>query len=142
MGLFSNFKLFRLFKKTLGTSKLELEANYGIRIDRAYRLYTVLNIPDSLFEEPYNMRKADIDKISETYIREYINKLSDFLNEKGLPEMYDFYEPIKKVEKYSYLIVIGFKPFNTTKYYNFIYFRLLPISVLILLISLILFVII
>jgi hypothetical protein len=142
MGLFSNFKLFRLFKKTINLNKVELEANFGIRIDRAYRLYTVLNIPEELYGEPYNLRKSDIDKISETYVREYINKLSDYLNSKGIPELYDFYEPIKKVEKYSYLIILGFKPFDTTKYYNFIYFRLIPISIMIFLISLILFIII
>jgi hypothetical protein len=111
----------------LKENRVLLEANYSIRIDRANRLYTVLNIPEENFGEPYNLRKADIDTISERFIREYINTLSSFLNERGLSELYDFYEPIKKVDKYSYLIVLGYKSFNTVEYNNFIWFRLLPI---------------
>ena len=41
-----------------------------MRIDNADRLYTVLNIPTNLVEEPYNLRKDDIDKIAQNYIRD------------------------------------------------------------------------
>ena len=111
MNIFKKIKLFHNYKKIISLSKVQLEANFNIRVDRASRIYTVLNIPDELYGEPYNLRKGDIDKISETYIREYIGKLSEYLNEKGLSELYDFYEPVKKVDKYSYLIILGFKPF-------------------------------
>jgi hypothetical protein len=137
MNIFRKIKLFRFFKKTLSDSKVELEANYNLRIDRASRIYTVLNIPEDLYGEPYNLRKADIDKISETYIKEYISRLSNFLNERGLSEMYDFYEPIKKINKYSYLIILGFKPFDSVRFNTIIYYRILPILSLILLIFLI-----
>lgn len=137
MNIFRKIKLFRFFKKTLSDSKVELEANYNLRIDRASRIYTVLNIPEDLYGEPYNLRKADIDKISETYIKEYISRLSNFLNERGLSEMYDFYEPIKKIDKYSYLIILGFKPFDSVRFNTIIYYRILPILSLILLIFLI-----
>jgi len=98
-------------------------------------MYTVLNVPEERFEEPYNTRLADIDTISQTYIRDYIIRLSDFLDSKGLSELYDFYEPVKRVEKYSYLIVIGFKPFNSVKYNNILYFRIIPILFLLLLVG-------
>ena len=137
MNIFKKIKLFHNYKKIISLSKVQLEANFNIRVDRASRIYTVLNIPDELYGEPYNLRKSDIDKISETYIREYIGKLSEYLNEKGLSELYDFYDPVKKVDKYSYLIILGFKPFNSVKYYTFLYYRLLPISSVIFLIFLI-----
>lgn len=136
MKLFKNLRLFRYFRKILKVNRVLLEGDYNIRIDNAYRLYTVLNIPEERFEEPYNLRVTDIDTISQTYVRDYIRRLSEFLNSKGLSELYDFYEPVKRVEKYSYLIVIGFKPFNSVKYNNILYFRIIPIITLLLLVSL------
>ena len=56
--------------------------------------------------------------------------------------MYDFYE-IKKVDKYSYLIVIGFSlpndPFRSNIYYNRLYYRALPTISVISLILLLIF---
>jgi len=135
MKLLKNLRLFRYFKKSLNDNRILLEGDYNVRIDKAYRMYTVLNVPEERFEEPYNTRLADIDTISQTYIRDYIIRLSDFLDSKGLSELYDFYEPVKRVEKYSYLIVIGFKPFNSVKYNNILYFRIIPILFLLLLVG-------
>ena len=73
-------------------------------------------------------KKSDVDKISESYIREYISKLSTYLNSIGLSELYDFYEPVKKVEKYSYLIIIGYKQLDSLEINKIIYRILLPIS--------------
>lgn len=138
MKFFKNLRLFRSFKSILNQNQVLLEGDYNIRIDKAFRMYTVLNIPEDLFGEPYNIRTGDIDTISQTYLRDYIRKLSDFLNSKGLSELYDFYEPVKRVEKYSYLIVLGFKPFNSLKYNNILYFRIIPIISLLSLIGLML----
>jgi hypothetical protein len=139
MNFFKKIKLYREYKKIIEENRVSLEANYSIRIDRANRLYTVLNIPEENFGEPYNLRKSDIDQISERFIREYINRLSSFLNEKGLSELYDFYEPVKKVDKYSYLIILGYKPLNTVEYNNFLWFRFLPSIGIITIISLVLY---
>ena len=139
MNFFKKIKLYREYKKIIKENRVSLEANYSIRIDRANRLYTVLNIPEENFGEPYNLRKSDIDQISERFIREYINRLSYFLNEKGLSELYDFYEPVKKVDKYSYLIILGYKPLNTVEYNNFLWFRFFPAIGIITLISLVLY---
>jgi len=135
MKLFKNLRLFRYFKRTLNDNRVLLEGDYNIRIDNAQRMYTVLNISEELFGDPYNIRTADIDTISQTYLREYIIRLSEFLNSKGLSELYDFYEPVKRVEKYSYLIVIGFKPFTSVKYNTILYFRIIPIIFLLLLVG-------
>lgn len=129
IGLFKKMRLFRLFKKIVNENKNELNTNFGIRVDRAYRLYTILNIPEELIGDAFSLRKSDIDRISEPYIKEYTNELGSFLNSKGLSEMYDFYE-LSKEDKLSWKLIIGFKLFKSNEYYNKIYYRLLPISLL------------
>lgn len=143
ISIYKKIKIFRDFKKVLRLNKTELEQVFGARIDNAYRIYNVLNIPSEVIGEPYNLRKSDIDKVAETSIREYSIKISEYLDSKGLKEMYDFYE-VKKVDKYSYLIVLGFSlpnnPFRSNKYYDNIRYRVIPtvsiISIILLLILL------
>lgn len=127
IGFFKKLKLFREFRKVINDNKNYLNVNFGIRVDRAYRLYTILNIPEELFGEAFSLRKSDIDRISEPYIREYTNDLGVFLNSKGLNEMFDFYE-LSKVDKFSWKIVIGFKLFRSNEFYDKLYYRFLPIS--------------
>jgi len=127
MSIFKDLRLFFSYKSTIRKNRVRLESDFNMRIDNADRLYTVLNIPTNLVEEPYNLRKDDIDKIAQNYIRDYINELSQFLNSIGLSEIYDFYEPIKKVDKYSYLIVIGYKQLDSVEINKIIYRILLPI---------------
>jgi hypothetical protein len=130
ISLYKKIKIFREFKKTLKLNKTELEQVFGARIDNAYRIYNVLNIPAEVIGEPYNLRKSDIDKVAETSIKEYTIKISEFLDTKGLKEMYDFYE-IKKVDKYSYLVVLGFSlpndTFRSNKYYDNLRYRVIPV---------------
>ena len=137
MNIFSKIRLFRSYRRSLRENYVRLTGDFNIKIDRASRLYTIINIPEDLFEDAYNIRKQDIEAISQTYVRDYINKLSDYLNSIGLSEIYDFYEPVKRVDKYSYLVVIGFKPFNSVKYNTIIYLILIPIGIIVLLTSLI-----
>ena len=127
IGFFKKLKLFREFKKVINDNKNYLNVNFGVRVDRAYRLYTILNIPEELFGEAFSLRKSDIDRISEPYIREYTNELGIFLNSKGLNEMFDFYE-LTKVDKFTWKIVIGFKLFRSNEFYDKLYYRFLPIS--------------
>lgn len=123
ISLYKKIKLFYQYRSLIKKIKFGLENNFGARIDNAGRIYTVLNIPSSLIEEPYNLKTSDIDKISENYIREYSQLLSKYLNDNGLMEMYGFYE-MKKVEKYSYLLVFGFAFFDSSKFYKNIYILL------------------
>ena len=138
MNLFKKIKLFRSFKKGVNEAKIELQNKFNMRIDNAYRLYTVLNIPEELVGEAYSLKKSDIDRISENFIREYTKELSTVLNSKGLTELYDIYD-ISKVDKYSYLIVVGYRLFKSQKYYNWIYYGVIPTITLASIISLILF---
>lgn len=130
MNIFKKIKIYRQYRKSISKIERDLSTQYGIRVDNVGRLYTVLNIPEEIFEEPYNIRKSDIDAIAQNYIKEYSTNLSNFLNSKDLMELYDFYS-IQKVEKYSYLLVLGFSLMNTEKFFNRLYFRFIPISSLI-----------
>jgi hypothetical protein len=129
LSIFKKIKLFNSFKKILSLNKNELELKFNIRIDNAYRLYTVLNIPEELIGEAYSLKKSDIDRISENYIRQYSTELSNHLNSKGLNELCEFYK-IDKVGKYSYLIVFGFSLFRSEKYYNNIYYKVIPTTII------------
>jgi hypothetical protein len=129
ISFFKKIKLFSTYKKAVNKNRNELSAKFGLRVDNAYRLYTVLNIPEDLIGEAYSLKKSDIDKISENYIREYSSELSKFLNSKGLKELYDYYQ-VDKVGKYNYLLVFGFSLFRSNKFYNDIYYKVIPATVL------------
>jgi hypothetical protein len=142
ISLLKKLKIFRDFKKVLKLNKTELQEVFGARIDNAYRIYNVINIPVEEIGEPYNLRKSDIDLIAEKSVRDYSSGISKYLDSKGLQEMYDFYE-IKKVDKYSYLIVIGFSLpndlFRSNIYYNRLYYRFVPAVSIVSLILLLIF---
>lgn len=138
ISLYKKIKLFWEYQKKIDSSKFELSSKFNIRIDSAKRMYTVLNIPEELIGEAYSLKKSDIDRISENYVKQYTSELSNFLNTNGLSELFDFYE-IKKVDKYSYLIIFGFSLFQNTKYYNSVYYIILP-TVISIIISLLLIV--
>ena len=129
ISFFKKYRLFRDFKRVIKENRNELEQRFGIRVDRAYRLYTILNIPEELIGEAFTLRKSDIDRISEPLIREYTSELSNYLNSIGLNEIYDFYE-LRKEEKLAWKLVIGYKFFRSNEWYDTIYFRVLPISFL------------
>lgn len=120
LNIFRKFKLFLFYRKTIKNINEELLSNYNLRIDRSNRMYTILNIPEELIEEPYNLRKQDIDTIASSFIKEYTKELSEFLDTKGLKELYSFYR-VEKVEKYSYLLVYGFSLFKSHKFILNIY---------------------
>ena len=121
--------LFFTYRKALGKIKKQLERDFNVRIDKAQRIYTVLNIPSELIEEPYNLRKGDIDVLAQNFIKEYSSQLSRFLDANGLYELYDFYD-VEKVDKYSYLLIFGFSLFNSQKFLRNIYLIWLPLTVL------------
>lgn len=118
------------YRRALLRNKELFRSKYNLRVDRVNRIYTVINIPESIFEEPYNLRTTDINKISEPYIAEYIKQISILLNDNGMTELYKLYT-IDKVEKFSYLIVIGFSLFDTDKAARLIFLKLLPVALII-----------
>lgn len=114
VSLFRSIFLFFFFRKRILRNKTTLLNNFGAKIDYINRIYTVLNIPKELIEEPYDFRTSDINSISQNYIKAYSGEMQQYLNSLGLRELFDIYE-VKKVDKYSYLIIIGFSLFNTRK---------------------------
>ncbi len=124
--LLKKIRLFNFYKKILKENRNELESSFGLRIDKAQRMYTVLNIPEEIIGNAYSLKKSDIDRISENYIKEYSSEITRFLTKQGLGELLNFYE-VRKVDKYSYLVVIGFSLFRSNEYYDKLYWRVYPI---------------
>jgi hypothetical protein len=128
-NIFKKISLFNTYKRIINENSVELSARFQIKIDRASRLYTVINVPPEIVGEAYNLKKSDIDRISEGYLREYSIELAKFLDSKGLKELYDFYQ-VDKVDKNSYLMVFGSHKkniFNCAKYTRNVNYILIPI---------------
>jgi hypothetical protein len=138
ISFYKKLKLFFFYKKVLKKQKEDLERNLNIRLDDAYRMYTVLNIPENIIGDSYILKKSDRDVIAQAYIKEYTSTLSKYLNNNGLNELYSTYD-IKKVDKYSYLIVIGYSLLQSEKLYDRLYYRVIPIVSLLLILSVIYF---
>lgn len=128
-------KLFLLWRRTIKQFKSELLNQYGVRVDNASRLYTVLNIPEEIVGESFALKKTDIERISQNYVAAYLEDLNKYLASKGLTELYQVYQ-INRVEKYSYLIIVGFSLFKSHRFLNTIYYVLTPILVISLIILL------
>lgn len=114
MNIFKKISLFFTYRDLIINIKRELELTYNARVDGVYRIYTVLNIPEEYFEDIYDMRTSDINNISRNFINDFRRQFSQYLVSKGLLELFDLYE-IRKVDKYSYLIIYGFSLFDTKK---------------------------
>ena len=126
MNIFKQISLYMDFRRKVRRNRKKLLEDFNIKVDLAYRLYTVVNVPDRM-GEPYNLRTVDLNRESELHIKEYIRKLSVFLDSIGLSEMYGYYSPTKKLGKYSYLLVIGFKHMNSVKLNNIFWFIIAPV---------------
>jgi hypothetical protein len=138
VSLYKKIKLFKEYKKIIDYNSRSLLADFNIKIDSAYRMYTVLNINPDDIGEAFSLKRSDIDKISENYIRQYSSDLAKYLNNIGLSELYDYYK-VEKVDKYSYLIVYGFSQFRSHKYYNIIYYGVIPTIIVSIITGLIIF---
>lgn len=126
IGLFKKLSLYLFYRKTILKNKDLLLSSSNLKIDNINRIYTVLNIPTDVFDSPYDLRTADINKISEPYVQEAVKQISAKLNSIGISELYELYN-ISKIDKFSYLIIIGFKFFNTNIIARKLLFRYLPI---------------
>jgi hypothetical protein len=129
MNIFKKISLFLEWRKAIIKNKKELAQKFNIRVDGAQRLYTVINIPEEIVGEAYSLKTSDINRISETFIRQYNSELASYLNGLNLNELYKSYD-VKKVDKYSYLVVIGFRLFESHKFYNRLYYVFTPIVIL------------
>jgi hypothetical protein len=130
ISFFKKLKLYREYRRIINQEKKTLEGTFNVRVDYVNRLYTVINVPKTEIDK-YNLNTADIQRISQSYIKDFIVALGKHLDGKGLSELYKLYE-IRRVDKYSSLVIIGFEPFDTTEYAKIIYYRILPIVVILL----------
>lgn len=127
--MLKKLRLFFVWRKVINQNKSLIENKFKLRKDLACRLYTVVNVPEELVGDAYSLRKGDIELITKNYVESYTQEVSKWLNENGLQELYKIYE-IKKVEKYSWLIVMGFSLFRTQTFYNRLYFIGIPLFLL------------
>lgn len=107
MNVFKKLKYYKFYKKIIKDNKDMLNRKYNLRIDDAYRLYTVLNMPTDV--EAYG------SKLTEKYLTEYISKVDTALMELGLNELIGIGE-MKKIDEINYLIIFRFSLMDTAKY--------------------------
>ncbi len=120
INLLKRISLFLQYKKLLKENKdIILNGDSGLRIDRAYRMYTVLNIPNS------TLNYGDV--ATKEYVDDYLSKIGLFLNKLNFTELIAIYGESKFIDRNNYLIVLGFSGLNTTKIFN----RLRDISIFI-----------
>lgn len=129
LSFWKKLSIYRTYRRIVLKNKNEFKDTYSLRLDRVNRIYTVINIPAEMFEEPYNLRTADINKISEPYITAYTKQISGLLDSKGLSELYRLYD-VKKIDKFSYLVIIGFSLFDTAIVARNIFLKFLPITLI------------
>lgn len=113
-----NFKqklrLFKEYKDYIRINRSILMDN-NFRVDNAYRLYTVVNIPEQNIPEAYRLRVNDVVKIEEKYVAESLDIHRNFFNKIGLNGL--FSEPIvRRIQPLSYLVYYNYKYFDNVKY--------------------------
>lgn len=128
ISIIRKIKLFNFYKMKIKDKEVELKTKYNVRIDKADRMYTVLNVPENLIGEAYSLKKSDIERISQTYLKQYATDLGGYLDSIELKELHKTYT-VEKVGKFSFLLVFGFSLFKSHKYYNFIYYIFTPIVI-------------
>lgn len=81
----------------------------NLRIDRALRIYTVYNCPEDV--------RSYGNKVAEKYIKEYIGNVDRLFIDLGMIE-YMGIRDIKQISELDFLVIFGFKGFNTAKFMN------------------------
>ena len=131
ISFFKKIRIFLYYRKAIKNLQEELERSFNVRIDNAYRLYTVLNVSDELIDdENYLLDSKYLEAVTQKQLREFTNKLSQYLNSKGLNELFKFYT-ISVVGKYSYLLVYGFSLFKSDIFLKWLYRSLITLAILI-----------
>lgn len=119
VSIFKKLKLYFQYRKAIRGSKSKLISDpYNLRIDRADRLYTVVNVPnnDKVKKEVETYGEGVLD----SYVREYLGKVDPIFRDMGLTELVGLIRK-EKVAEGSYLIVFGFSLFDTVKLWRRIF---------------------
>lgn len=118
INIFKRIKFFNEYRKVIKSVEPTLEHEFNVRVDYAYRLYTVINIDKDMIGDAYYIKSSDIRRMSEPYIIQYRKELFSFLNEKGLNELFTDYADVQSVGKGSYLMIIGCSTINSVKLFK------------------------
>lgn len=129
MNIFKKIKLFYSYKNIILKNKSPLKEKLNIRIDKAIRLYTVVNLNKEDLGQNFILKKTDRETLAKPFLDDYIRKASIELNSIGLLELYSLYT-VEKVDAYSYLIVIGFSLFRSDMYYKILYGTIIFLTIL------------
>jgi hypothetical protein len=111
---FVPIKLINLFRyiKLIKMHKDELQKLHNIRVDRIYRMWTVLNLIDD---------KENVDKYGyfyvDTKLKEYVSGIDKFFMKNGLFEFVGL-SKADQINIYNILIVIEYKFLSTRKLAN------------------------
>jgi len=124
ISIWKKLNLYYQYRKIILSKKYVLEQN-GLRIDKVKRVYSVINIPEEIFDNAYDLKTTDINRVSQSYLTDSVRNISKLLNSMGLNELYKIYDT-QKVDKFSYLLVIGFSFIDTKKMASNLYFKFIP----------------
>ena len=116
LSLLKKYKLFRYFKKILKENRNVIsnkKNGLNLRIDKAYRLYTVVNCSPDVVKYGKNLAEKEI--------KEYVTKAEKLFIDVGILE-YIGIRDIQQISEVDFLIVFGYNGFDTTSYYNRLYF--------------------
>jgi len=121
ISLYKKLKLYNQYIKIINENRDKLTSpSLNLRIDRAHRLYTVINMNDDV--------KTYGTSLSEKYIKDYISNVDTVFNKIGLGELVGILDG-KTLDETNYLVVFGFSLMNTAKFWT----RISVISVLLIL---------
>jgi hypothetical protein len=115
LSIFKKYKLFRYFKKLLKDNK-EIISNkkngLNLRIDKAQRIYTVINCSPDVAKYGKNLAEKEI--------KEYVTRAEKLFINIGILE-YVGIRDIQQISELDFLVVFGYKGFNTSSFYNRLY---------------------
>jgi len=115
LSIFKKYKLFRYFKKLLKDNK-EIISNkkngLNLRIDKAQRIYTVINCSPDVAKYGKNLAEKEI--------KEYVTRAEKLFIDIGILE-YVGIRDIQQISELDFLVVFGYKGFNTSSFYNRLY---------------------
>jgi len=115
LSIFKKYKLFRYFKKLLKDNKGVIsnkKNGLNLRIDKVQRIYTVINCSPDVAKYGRNLAEKEI--------KEYVTKAEKLFIDIGILE-YIGIRDIQQISDLDFLIVFGYKGFNTSSFYNRLY---------------------
>lgn len=122
VGFLKSVKLFFIYRKLIKNNYDSIHnKKHNLRVDYVNRIYTVVNLPDDV--------KKYGNKLAQKYISEYINDVDKLFLEIGISEYVGILD-IKQEDELDYVIVFGFKFFNTAKMANKILLIILSIPLI------------